>query len=62
MQDSLMFLAPVAAENVLAYTGTSGFRNPTLGVYLEWWVHCEGAVERLRTAQKALYIAWLGVP
>ena len=37
MNDSRMFLAPVAARNGLAYTGTSGFKCPTLGVYLEWW-------------------------
>lgn len=24
--------------NNLAYTGTSGFRNATLGVYVEWWL------------------------
>ena len=42
--DSRMFLAPVAIENAIAYTGTSGFRNPTVGVYLEWWCNCEGAI------------------
>ena len=42
--DSRMFLSPVAVQNGLAYTGTSGFTNPTLGVYLEWWVNCEGAL------------------
>lgn len=42
-QDSRMFLAPVPVKNGLAYTGTSGFRNPTLGVYLEWWERCQQA-------------------
>lgn len=37
MRDSRMFLAPVAVQNGLAYTGTSGFNAPTLGIYLEWW-------------------------
>lgn len=37
MNDSRMFLAPVAVQSGLAYTGTSGFKHPTLGVYLEWW-------------------------
>ena len=37
MSDSRMFLCPVAIQNGIAYTGTSGFRKPTLGVYLEWW-------------------------
>ena len=54
MQDSRMFLAPVAAENVQAYTGTSGFRNPTLGVYLEWWTHCEGTVRTVANGTKSL--------
>jgi hypothetical protein len=36
--DSRMFLAPVTVQNGLAYTGTSGFQCPTLGVYLQWWL------------------------
>ena len=43
LSDSHMFLAPVAVNNHLAYFGTSGFQNPTLGVYLEWWLICEHA-------------------
>lgn len=38
--DSRMFLAPVIVQNGLAYTGTSGFQCPTLGVYLQWWLTC----------------------
>ena len=37
-EDSRMFLAPVNVKNGLAYSGTSGFQSPTLGVYLEWWL------------------------
>lgn len=37
LADSRMFLAPVPIQNGLAYFGTSGFHNPTLGVYIEWW-------------------------
>lgn len=33
--DSRMFLSPVKVQNGLAYTSTSGFWKPTLGVYLE---------------------------
>ena len=29
--------------NGLAYTGTSGFRRPTLGVYIEWWLYHKDA-------------------
>lgn len=38
--DERMFLTPVPVINGLAYTGTSGFRNPCLGVYLRWWEEC----------------------
>ena len=44
MSDSRMFLCPVPIQNGMAYTGTSGFHNPTLGVYLEWWLNCENAM------------------
>ena len=37
--DSRMFLAPLPIHNNLAYTGTSGFQNPTLGIYIEFWLH-----------------------
>lgn len=39
LSDSRMFLAPVKVQNGLAYTGTSGFGHPTLGIYLEWWIN-----------------------
>lgn len=44
MSDSRMFLCPIPIQNGLAYTGTAGFNNPTLGVYLEWWLSCEKAM------------------
>lgn len=44
LADSRMSLTPLPFENNLAYTGTSGLRNATLGVYLEWWDTCERAV------------------
>ena len=43
LNDSRMFFAPVYIENHLAYIGTNGFKNPTLGVYLEWWLNCDKA-------------------
>ena len=43
LSDSRMFLAPVRIQNGLAYTGTSGFSNPSLGVYIEWWLNCKEA-------------------
>ena len=44
LNDSRMFLAPVPIRNGLAYTGTSGFQHPTLGVYIEWWMTCVPAI------------------
>lgn len=41
LSDSRMFLAPVRVKNHIAYTGYHGFRNATLGVYLEWWKTCK---------------------
>ena len=43
LSDSRLFLAPVNIVNGLAYTGTSGFRKPTLGVYIEWWIYHKDA-------------------
>lgn len=47
LSDSRMFLARVPVVNGLAYTGTSGFRVPTLGVYLEWWASCGDSLVEL---------------
>lgn len=43
LSDSRLFLAPVNVVNGLAYTGTSGFHKPTLGVYIEWWLYHKDA-------------------
>lgn len=43
LSDGRLFFAPVHIPNHLAYTGTSGFQNPTIGVYLQWWLHAPEA-------------------
>lgn len=43
LADSRIFLAPIPIRCGLAYTGTSGFNNITLGIYIEWWKHNEFA-------------------
>ena len=44
LSDSRMFLCPLPfCRNGLAYTGTSGFQRPTLGIYLEFWMTCDQA-------------------
>jgi hypothetical protein len=41
LSDSRIFLCPLPfIKNGLAYTGTSGFHNPTLGIYIEFWMTC----------------------
>ena len=59
MADSRMFLAPVPIRNGLAYTGTSGLRTPTLGVYIEWWSNnkCAWTKGKDGTLQPIYYIA-----
>ena len=57
--DSRMFLTPLPFRNNLAYSGTSGLRDATLGVYLEWWDHCDRAVlkEKDRVSELTYFIA-----
>lgn len=43
LSDSRMLLAPADVSNGLMYTGA--FPKPTLGVYIEWWLHCPRSVE-----------------
>lgn len=43
LSDGQLFFAPVHIPNHLAYTGTSGFQDPTIGVYLQWWLHVSEA-------------------
>ena len=62
LQDSRMFLAPVAVESGLAYTGTSGFRNPTVGVYIEWWSLCDGALMTDEDGVRSLVYRLAGSP
>ena len=59
LSDSKMFLAPVPIQNVLAYFGTLGFQNPTLGVYIEWWKHhkCSWVIDEFGEKQPLVYIA-----
>ena len=40
LRDSKMFLTPLMTQCGLAYTGSSGFERPTVGIYLEWWATC----------------------
>lgn len=59
LSDSRMFLCPVPVQSGLAYTGTSGFRHPTLGIYIEFWNACPASNIMEKNGQKWLlwYIA-----
>ena len=62
MRDSRMFLAPIAVQNGLAYTGTSGFHAPTLGIYLEWWNECSIALRTDEDGKRSLVYHLAGSP
>lgn len=62
LSDSRMFLCPIAVQSGLAYIGTSGFRNPTLGVYIEWWLNCHGAMRVDGNGLKSLVYHLAGSP
>ena len=62
LNDSRMFLAPVPVQSGLAYTGTSGFHYPTLGVYIEWWLNCDANVTKDRKGRDALTCRIAGSP
>lgn len=62
LNDSRMFLAPVPIQSGLAYTGTSGFMKPTLGVYIEWWQNCKVDVTKDLDGEDALTYHLAGSP
>ncbi len=62
LSDSRMFLCPVAIQSGIAYTGTSGFRKPTLGVYLEWWGLVEEAMRTDKNGCRSLVYQLAGSP
>lgn len=62
LQDSRMFLTPIVTHNGLAYTGTSGFHRPTIGIYLEWWSHCLGTMVISDSGRMSLVYQIAGSP
>lgn len=62
MQDSRMFLAPVEINSGLAYTGENGFKSPTLGIYLEWWLTANCDVRHDGNGREALTYRIAGSP
>ena len=62
LRDSRMFLSPVPTCCGLAYTGTSGFKNPTLGIYIEWWTNVNGPATKDMEENDALTYHIAGSP
>ena len=62
LSDSRMFLCPLPIHNGLAYTGTSGFHRPTLGIYIEFWLNCPAATIRKDNGEKWLLWHIAGSP
>ena len=62
LSDSRMFLCPVNISNHLAYSGTSGFRHATLGVYIEWWMNCLSSITTIGRGHGNLVYLIAGSP
>ena len=62
MNDSRMFLCQVDVHSGLAYVGTSGFRTPTIGVYLEWWSNSDNAMQKDDSGEVRLVYYLAGSP
>ena len=62
LADSRMFLTPLPFKNDLAYTGTSGLKDATLGVYLEWWDECNRAIIKKDGVVQSLTYCIAGSP
>lgn len=66
LSDINMALTPTPFKNGLAYTGSSGLGDATLGVYLEWWDACRKSV--IKNGEKAYALtyriacAWRALP
>ena len=60
LTDSRMFLCPVPIQNGLAYFGS--FKRPTLGVYLQWWESCAGAMRCDKKGRRSLVYGLSGSP
>lgn len=54
LTDSRMFLCPIPIQSGMSLSGTSGFKNPTLGVYLQWWEACPGAMRTDKNGRRSL--------
>lgn len=54
LSDSRLFFAPVPVKPGLAYTGTSGFGQLTVGIMIEWWLYGPSCLLEDKAHQPAL--------
>ena len=62
LSDSRMFLCRVPSKSGLMYSGYRGFQKPTLGIYLEWWRECPGAMITGKDGTRSLVYHLAGSP
>lgn len=63
LSDSRMYLCPLGdMGHNLSITGSSGFENPTLGVYIEWWCAVPGTMFISAEGRQSLVYMIAGSP
>lgn len=62
LSNSRMFLCPIDVKSGLMYSGFSGFKNPTLGIFLEWWNECPESLITDSSGMKSLVYRLAGSP
>lgn len=63
LSDSRMYLCPLGdMGHNLSITGSSGFENPTLGVYIEWWLSVPGTMLISAEGKQSLVYMIAGSP
>ena len=62
LRDSRMFFCPIPIQGSLAYIGSSGLSNPTLGIYLEWWWQVKDAMYTDSKGRRSLVYHLAGSP
>jgi len=62
LSDSRMFFAPVSVRNGLDYVGPRGFANPTLGIYITWWLNNPSDTQIEIEGKRALVYQLAGSP
>ena len=62
LSDSRMFLCPIPIQSGLAYFGINGFKQPTLGIYIEFWSMVTTSTQTDENGEKWLLYHIAGSP